>query len=248
MEEARNRNSGNGVEEKDETCEFKQWLNKRRCSVIERQHFDRSIIKEKPLLWIMGPTGSGKGTQCNKLHARYGFTHISSGELMRYEVLEGTDRSNMLGELMKNGKPISNSIVLDVMAQAIVTLAKESTGFIIDGFPLDEEQADEFVNEFGPPSLVLYFNCSNRVLRERLTERNNFDDNAEAISNRFKQWSERTKDVLEKYNAIPINAVKSKEEVFSEIEALLKEKFNLTPQIADSEEAISSSRKNSECV
>ena len=121
----------------------------------------------------MGPTGSGKGTQCHKLYARYGFTHISSGELMRYEVLEGTDRSHMLGELMKNGKPVSNSIVIDVIGQAIVALADESKGFIIDGFPLDEEQAEEFVNEFGPPGLVINFICNNRVLMERLNERNN---------------------------------------------------------------------------
>lgn len=153
---------------------------------------------------------------------------------MRYEVLEGTDRSHMLGELMKNGKPVSNSIVIDVIAQAIIALASESKGFIIDGFPLDEEQADEFVNEFGPPSLVLRFTCNNSVLRERLNERNNFDDNAEAISNRFQQWSERTKAVLQKYNAVAINAVKSRDEVFSEIETVLNEKFNLTKQIEES--------------
>ena len=212
-----------------------KWLNKRRCSIIERQHFDKSIIKDKPLVWIMGPTGSGKGTQCHKLHARYGFTHISSGELMRYEVLEGTDRSHMLGELMKNGKPVSNAIVIDVIGQAIVALADESKGFIIDGFPLDEEQAEEFVNEFGPPGLVINFICNNRVLMERLNERNNFDDNDEAISNRLKQWSERTKALLERYNAVSINAVKSRDEVFSEIETLLKQKFGLTPQIDGSE-------------
>ena len=232
MENERKGSTGFGDTQTDEN--ISKWLNKRRCSIIERQHFDKSIIKDMPLIWIMGPTGSGKGTQCHKLHARYGLTHISSGELMRYEVLEGTDRSHMLGELMKNGKPVSNSIVIDVIAQAIIALASESKGFIIDGFPLDEEQADEFVNEFGPPSLVLRFTCNNSVLRERLNERNNFDDNAEAISNRFQQWSERTKAVLQKYNAVAINAVKSRDEVFSEIEAVLKEKFNLTKQIEES--------------
>ena len=136
---------------------------------------------------------------------------------------------------MKNGKPVSNSIVIDVIGQAIVALADESKGFIIDGFPLDEEQAEEFVNEFGPPGLVINFICNNRVLMERLNERNNFDDNDEAISNRLKQWSERTKALLEKYNAVSINAVKSRDEVFSEIETLLKQKFGLTPQIDGSE-------------
>ena len=208
-----------------------KWLSRRRSSVVERKHFDRSIIKDKPILWMMGKTGSGKGTQCSKLHARYGFTHLSSGELMRHEILANTDRSNFLSEIMKSGKPVPNLIVIEVIARAIVALAKESIGFVIDGFPLDEQQASEFVDEFGSPNLVLYLECNNSVLAGRLNDRSNFDDTAEAIANRFEVFTEHTKAVTQKYQAIGIKADKEKEEVFSEIEKLLQQKLNLKPQI-----------------
>jgi len=205
-----------------------EYLSRRRCSVIERRKFDKSIITEKPLIWMMGPTGAGKGTQCAKMHAMYGFTHLSSGELMRLEVIEGTERSLTFGEAMKSGIRIQDEVVIDVISQAIVALAKESKGFIIDGFPLTVEQADAFVKEFGAPGLVLHFHCNNRVLRERLHERNNYDDSSEAIANRLHGFSESTQPVLKKYNAITIHADKSKDEVFSEIEKLLLEHFNMT--------------------
>jgi adenylate kinase len=205
-----------------------QYLSRRRCSVIERHSFDKSIFKEKPLIWMMGPTGAGKGTQCSKMHARYGFTSLSSGELMRLEIIEGTERSLTFGEAMKSGKRIPCEVVIDVISQAIVALAEESKGFVIDGFPLTEEQADAFVKEFGEPSLVLHFHCNNRVLRERLVQRNNYDDSSEAIANRFDVFKESTKAVLNKYNAITIHADKSRDEVFSEIEKLMLEHFNMT--------------------
>merc|ERR1711963_774116 len=97
------------------------WFGRQRCSTMARQCFDKSIIKDKPVIWLMGPTGSGKGTQCDKLFSKYGLTPLSSEELMRTEVLEGTDRSQFLAETMKEGNPITNSIVIDVVARAIVS-------------------------------------------------------------------------------------------------------------------------------
>ena len=171
--------------EKDDT-KTEEWFSRQRCSTMARKCFDKSIIKDMPVIWLIGPTGSGKGTQCDKLRSKYGFTQLSSGELMRKEVLEGTERSQLLVETMKEGKPVSNSIVIDVVARAIVSLAPDAKGFILDGFPTDLEQADEFVREFGAPNLVIHCNCNNRILRERLIGRNNFDDNEEAIVNQFK--------------------------------------------------------------
>ena len=205
----------------------KEWLSKRRCSQVERKEFDKSIIVDKPIIWVMGPTGAGKGTQCTKLHLKYGLTHLSPGELMRLEIIEGTDRSKYLCELMKSGRPVPNSTVIDVISQAIVALAKESKGFVIDGFPLNEEQASEFVEEFGAPSLVLQFDCNRKILKERLTERNNYNDTTEAIVNRFKTFTALTKPVLEKYDAVSIDAANSKEEVNSEIERLMMARLGL---------------------
>ena len=235
-----------------ESADNKEWFGRRRCSTMARQCFDKSIIKDKPVIWLMGPTGSGKGTQCDKLLSKYGITPLSSGELMRTEVLEGTDRSQFLAETMKEGNPVTNSIVIDVVARAIVSSSEKSKGFILDGFPIDLEQAEEFVKEFGPPNLVIHCNCHNRILKERLIGRNNFDDNEEAIKNRFELWSKQTTPVLEKYKAVSINATKSREEVFSQIEEIILSHFNINPlgdqnEMSEEElqDILSKSRKNS---
>ena len=49
---------------------------------------DNAIIKGKPIIWVMGPPGSGKGAQCERLYVQYNFAHISSGELIRKKVAE----------------------------------------------------------------------------------------------------------------------------------------------------------------
>ena len=227
-----------------------EWFSRQRCSTMERKCFDKSFIKDKPVIWLMGPTGSGKGTQCDKFRSKYGLIQLSSGELMRNEVLEGTDRSLSLVETMKEGNPVTNSIVIDVVARAIITSAEESKGFILDGFPTDLEQAEEFVREFGLPNLVIHCNCNNTILRERLIGKNNFDDNDEAIKNRFNIWSERTAPVLEKYKAFNVDANKSREEVFCQIEEIVLKHFDLKARgdqnemsVEELEDIISKSRK-----
>ena len=215
----------------DADFKVKEWLSRRRSSVIERKQFEKSIIQNKPILWVMGPAGVGKGTQCAKLQARYGYTHLSSGELMRYEILEGSNRSQLMLELMKSGKPVPNETVIDIIAQAMVALAKDSKGFVIDGFPLDEEQASAFEKEFGPPSLVFHLVCNGGILRERLQERNNYDDTKDAVGNRMKMFSEFTKPVLAKYDAIKINTDKGKDEVFHEIESVMIRKLGITKSV-----------------
>ena len=91
----------------------------------------KSIIKDKPILWVLGPSGAGKKTMCDKLHVRYGYTHLNAAELMRVEILEGSNRSLTLAELMKNGQPVPDSMVVDIIAHAIIALAKESRGGIL---------------------------------------------------------------------------------------------------------------------
>lgn len=60
-------------------------------------------LKNKPIIWVLGGPGSGKGTQCDKIIAKYGFTHLSTGDLLREEVKSGSDRSKQLAAIMARG-------------------------------------------------------------------------------------------------------------------------------------------------
>ena len=75
------------------------------------------------ILLILGGPGSGKGTQCERITMKFSFTHISSGDLLRAEVMSGTNRGMQLYKLMASGESVPNEIVDDILAEAMVRKA-----------------------------------------------------------------------------------------------------------------------------
>lgn len=69
------------------------------------------------------------------IHFRYGFTHLSTGDLLREEVSSGSEKGKQLNEIMKSGKLVSNEQVLDLLKSAIESRQATSSGFLIDGYP-----------------------------------------------------------------------------------------------------------------
>ncbi|MEQ2313257.1 Adenylate kinase isoenzyme 1 [Ameca splendens] len=61
-------------------------------------------IKDAKIIFVVGGPGSGKGTQCEKIVAKYGYTHLSSGDLLRAEVASGSDRGKQLQAIMQKGE------------------------------------------------------------------------------------------------------------------------------------------------
>ena len=70
-----------------------------------------------------GGPGSGRGTQCEKLVLKHKFKHLSSGDLLRHEVMSGSQRGGNLYKLMSSGEPVPNGIVNDLIAEAMVKFA-----------------------------------------------------------------------------------------------------------------------------
>ena len=89
---------------------------------------------------------------------------------------------------------------------------------MIDGYPIDEIQADSFVSDIGPPTVVICLELSNDVAIARLMSRGNFDDEEESINKRMKTWNEKTKPVAEKFMAFNINADRPANEIVADIE------------------------------
>jgi len=187
---------------------------------IERAAVDTSAIKGIPIIWIMGGPGSGKGTQCDRICVKYGYTHMSSGDLLRNEVLSGTARGRQLYALMADGKPVPNEYVNDLLAETMVKKAA-SKGFLIDGFPMDSEQADSFISDIGSPTAVILFEANDTILQERLKSRNNFDDTEESILKRIENYNQQTKPVADKFKAKIVNAERTADEIFPDVEAVM---------------------------
>jgi adenylate kinase len=189
---------------------------------VERKKVDTSSIKGKPIIWIMGGPGSGKGTQCERITMKFGYTHISSGDLLRAEVMSGTKRGSQLYKLMASGESVPNEIVDDILAEAMVRKA-DSTGFLVDGFPIDLEQAEAFNRDIGTPATVIFLEAVDQVLKQRLLSRNNFDDTEDSITKRIENFNNKTRPILAKFNAKFVNAERSAVDIFADVEKIIAE-------------------------
>jgi adenylate kinase len=100
---------------------------------------------------LMGPPGAGKGTQAEKLVEKYRIPHISTGDMFRAAVEDGTPLGQQAKEFMDNGQLVPDKVTIGIVKER---LAKPDcqTGFILDGFPRTTEQAvalDTTLNELG---------------------------------------------------------------------------------------------------
>merc|ERR1712024_122839 len=150
---------------------------------------------ELPIVWVLGGPGSGKGSQCEILAYKRNFKHISGGDLLRHEVMSGSEFGRQLYKLMEMGELVPTTVVLD--------------------------QAAAFEAFIGPPAKVIYLSLAQDVMVSRLLERGNFDDKEEAISRRCATFQNECRSVLEKYagSLVKVDAGQDKEAVAAEIEA-----------------------------
>jgi len=191
-------------------------------AAIERGTIDKTKLEGKTIVWVMGGPGSGRGTQCEKICLKHGdFVHISSGDLMKAEVMSGSSRGAKLYQLMSSGGSVPNEIVADIIGEAMVKKAAGSKGFLVDGYPGDDAQAKTFVDVLGKPSIVVCLEVTDEVMEARLKSRGNFDDQPDAVAKRMSKWNEQTKPVAAAYNAFVINAERPANEIFADVEKAL---------------------------
>ncbi|CAK1549604.1 unnamed protein product [Leptosia nina] len=182
---------------------------------------------KKPIVWVLGGPGSGKGTQCEKIIAKYGFTHLSTGDLLRAEVKTGSDRAKCLTAIMERGELVPNDVVLDLLKEAIIARAEESKGFLIDGYPREKSQGIAFEKAIAPVTVIIYFEASTETLTKRLLGRaassGRADDNEDTIKLRLKTFLENNDLVLAQYpdKIKRINAEDNVDSIFAQVQQIL---------------------------
>ena len=90
---------------------------------------------------LFGPPGAGKGTQGKKLRADYGLVHISTGDLFRKHIIEGTSIGLQVQEYIAEGMLVPDEITLLMIEEQILSHYKDCKGFLFDGFPRTVAQA-----------------------------------------------------------------------------------------------------------
>ena len=91
-------------------------------------------------LLLIGAPGAGKGTQAERLAERFGIAHISSGDLLRRHVTDGTSIGQMIQSYLDRGDLVPDGVVMDMLRKPVVAAA-EAGGYVLDGFPRTVEQA-----------------------------------------------------------------------------------------------------------
>ncbi|XP_039717526.1 adenylate kinase isoenzyme 1 isoform X1 [Pteropus medius] len=182
-------------------------------------------LKKTKIIFVVGGPGSGKGTQCEKIVQKYGYTHLSTGDLLRAEVSSGSARGKMLSEIMEKGQLVPLETVLDMLRDAMVAKVDISKGFLIDGYPREVQQGEEFEQRIGQPTLLLYVDAGPETMTKRLLKRGEtsgrVDDNEETIKKRLDTYYKATEPVIAFYEkrgiVRKVNAEGSVDSVFSQV-------------------------------
>jgi len=158
-------------------------------------------------LILFGPPGAGKGTQSAKIIEKYSLTHISTGDLFRKHLKEGTPLGKLAQDYMSKGNLVPDQLVIDMVDDKIKS-AGNIAGIIFDGFPRTTPQAealDKLLASKGAPIKVLIeLVVPEPELKKRLAERavkENRPDDAkpEVIENRINVYKAETVSVADHY-------------------------------------------------
>merc|ERR1719243_437269 len=147
--------------------------------------------KPEKRLILVGPPGSGKGTQAPAIRKDHCLCHLSTGDMLRAAVAAKTPLGVEAKQAMDAGAPVSDDLVVGIIKDAIKA-PECRTGFILDGFPRTVQQAvklDEMLGEQGTKDIT----------GEPLTKRK--DDNAETIKARLSAFHAQTAPVIDHYRA-----------------------------------------------
>jgi adenylate kinase len=182
-------------------------------------------------LLLLGPQGSGKGTQGKRIAADWEIPHVATGDMLR-----ALDRSTALGQevaaIQARGELVSDEIVVRMIRERLAE-PDAAEGFVLDGFPRNLAQAealDDMLAEIGRSlDAILFFDLPDDVAYERMrgraVEENRADDTPEAMRKRLAIYHEQTEPVVEHYRVtgklVPLHAGRTVEQVWVEIQDAL---------------------------
>jgi len=183
-------------------------------------------------LLLLGPQGSGKGTQAKRIEAVYGIPHVSTGDMFRAAIASGTELGLAVEPILAAGSLVPDELTI-ALIEARLGEDDAQDGFILDGFPRTLPQAealDALLSAIGRDlDAVLFFDLSDDIARERALGRahqeGRADDTPEVIDRRLAIYHQDTEAVVERYRTtgrlVPLHAERTPDQVFAEIQQAL---------------------------
>jgi adenylate kinase len=183
---------------------------------------------------LLGPQGSGKGTQAKRIADEYGIPHIATGDMLRAAVAAGTPLGKRVQPIVDSGLLVPDELMIALIRERLEE-DDAQRGFVLDGFPRTSTQADaldamlhEIAREL---TIVFELQIADEICIERLLKRardeGRADDTPEAIETRLELYHRETEPLVEHYRAqgivVGIHAERTPNEVFAEIQAALEQ-------------------------
>lgn len=171
---------------------------------------------------ILGPPGTGKGTQAKIIAKEYGLKHISTGEIFRAEFLKKSKLGLKAQRYWGAGNLVPDEVTIGLMKKNI-----PKDNFILDGFPRNLEQTKE-LEKIAKADFVLDIESDKKIIIKRLIGRARIegrrDDTPEVIKNRFHVYEKETKPLLKFYEkrVVKIDGNGTPEEIFKNVKKVLK--------------------------
>ena len=173
---------------------------------------------------IFGPPGAGKGTQSNLIVKKYNLHQLSTGELLRKEIVDKTELGLEISSIINSGNLVSDKIVGNVI-EKYISDKKFKNRLIFDGYPRNLMQArflENLLNKYNQKlEIVLKLSVSLEEIKKRITERKNLEKRADDEENiaikRYKMYENNIKPVIEFYKKSNLLKVVNGETTVSEI-------------------------------
>ncbi|MEX2375623.1 MAG: nucleoside monophosphate kinase [Dehalococcoidia bacterium] len=170
----------------------------------------REPCPEPNVVYVLGGPGAGKGTMCELAEIQLGWTHLSTGDLLRAEQQAGGPTTEVIKEYIAAGKLVPNEIVVRLLKGAMerTTRTTGKRNFLIDGFPRSLSNLEAWYEVFGRAMALptmLYLECPYPVLEQRILGRARYsdraDDNVEAMKLRFDTFKAETLPTVELFKS-----------------------------------------------
>jgi adenylate kinase len=151
---------------------------------------------------LLGPPGAGKGTQADRIAARFQLVHLATGDILRTNVADGTTLGEVAQAYLDSGELVPDEVVVAMMLERLGR-PDCAHGFLLDGFPRSVAQAralDRHLAELGTPlDAAINLEVAEEELLHRLAGRGRADDNARTIRNRLQVFASSTRPLLDYY-------------------------------------------------
>jgi adenylate kinase len=185
-------------------------------------------------LLVLGPQGSGKGTQAKRIETDYALPHISTGDMFRAAVATGSELGGQVGSIMNRGDLVPDEITIALIRERLAE-PDAARGFVLDGYPRNDAQAealDEMLGAIGRTlDRILFFDLPDDIATERALARAEAegrpDDTPEAIARRLANYHSETEPIVERYRRtgklVTLHADRTIPEVYAEIQSALED-------------------------